>query len=45
VEWFSIDARQARGANPVTVESNGSIAFVAPFAEAGPAVLYLKQVA
>jgi hypothetical protein len=45
VEWFSIDARQTREADRVTVECDGSIGFAAPFAEARPAVLYLKRVA
>jgi hypothetical protein len=45
VEWFSINARETREADRLTVGSDGSLGFTAPFAEAGPAALYLKQVA
>jgi hypothetical protein len=43
VEWFSVDARQTREADRVMVASDGSVDFTAPFAEAHPAVLYLKR--
>jgi hypothetical protein len=43
VEWFSVNTREAKGADKVTVGSNGNNSFTAPFAEAGPAVLYLRQ--
>jgi hypothetical protein len=45
VEWFSVGARQAKGADGVTVAYDGRVGFTAPFAEGGPAVLYLKRVA
>jgi hypothetical protein len=48
VEWYSVNRRETKDAGNVTVESTGSdgrTSFTAPFAEAGPAVLYLKQVA
>lgn len=43
-EWHSVNSRETAGAGKVTVESEGSTSFTAPFAEVGPAVLYLKQV-
>ena len=43
VEWFSVDSRETKGAGEVTVERDESIGFTAPFAEAGPAVLYLHR--
>jgi hypothetical protein len=44
VEWFSVNSRKTEDSGKVTVEGNGSKSFTAPFAELGPAVLYLKQV-
>jgi len=44
VEWYSVNGRETKNADKMTVESDGSASFTAPFAEAGPAVLYLKQV-
>ena len=44
VEWFSIKRRETKAAGKVAVEIEGSTSFTAPFAEPGPAVLYLKRV-
>jgi hypothetical protein len=44
VQWFSVDRRETKGAGKVTVEDHKSTSFTAPFAEAGPAVLYLRRV-
>ena len=44
VEWFSLNSRETKSAGNVTVESNGNMSFTPPFPDAGPAVLYLKQV-
>ena len=44
VEWFGVNSRESVGADDLTVERGGSVSFTAPFAEVGPAVLYLKQV-
>ncbi len=44
VEWRDVSSRETKGAGNVTVERDRSTSFTAPFAEAGPAVLYLKQV-
>jgi hypothetical protein len=44
VEWFSVNRRETKEAGEVTVETEGSTSFTAPFAEPGPAVLYLKRV-
>ncbi len=43
VEWFSVNSRDTENPSTVTVESRGTVRFTAPFAEAGPVVLYLKQ--
>ncbi|MGH2366892.1 MAG: hypothetical protein ACRDI2_01730, partial [Chloroflexota bacterium] len=43
VEWYRVTSRETMEAGTTTVESNGSVSFTAPFAAAGPAVLYLKQ--
>jgi hypothetical protein len=43
VEWFSVNDRRTKQAGKVTVDT-GSTNFTAPFAKAGPAVLYLKHV-
>jgi hypothetical protein len=42
-EWHSLTTREAKEAGKVAVEGDRSASFTAPFAEAGPAVLYLKQ--
>ena len=45
VEWYNVTTRATKEAvKPLAVESAGSAGFTAPFAEAGPAVVYLKQV-
>jgi hypothetical protein len=44
VEWFSVNDREAIDAGEITVESHTATGFSAPFAAAGPAVLYLKKV-
>jgi hypothetical protein len=44
VEWFSVNGRQTKDAGEVTVAKDGGTSFTAPFAEAGPAVLYLSRV-
>ena len=44
VEWFSVNHRETKDAGKMTVESSGIISFTAPFAHAGPTVLYLKRV-
>ena len=44
VQWYSVDTRKTARAGKVTVGSPAPIRFAAPFAAAGPAVLYLKQV-
>ncbi len=44
VEWFSINGRDTQTASQVSIRSSGNSSFTAPFSEAGPAVLYLKQV-
>lgn len=41
---YSVTSRETKGAGKVTVESDGSVSFTGPFAEAGPAALYLKRV-
>ena len=43
--YFTVASRrETKGAGKVTVEDHKSTSFTAPFAEAGPAVLYLKGV-
>jgi hypothetical protein len=44
VQWYSVGRRETKGAGKVTVEDHKSTRFTAPFAEAGPAVLYLRRV-
>ena len=44
VRWHSVRSREAKGAGTVTVENPGGTTFEAPFAEASPAVLHLKDV-
>jgi hypothetical protein len=42
VEWFSVNGRETKNANKLTVKLEGTIRFTAPFA--GPSVVYLMQV-
>jgi hypothetical protein len=44
VEWYNVNSRETVSANKVIVKSSGDTSFKAPFAEPGPAVLYLKKV-
>jgi hypothetical protein len=44
VQWYSVGRRETKGAGKVTVEDHTSTSFTAPFAEAGPAALYLRRV-
>jgi Family of unknown function (DUF6298) len=44
VEWFSVNGRETKSVDEVSIESRGGTSFTAPFAEAGPAVLYLRRV-
>jgi hypothetical protein len=44
VWWHSVRSREAKDAGKVTVENPGGTTFEAPFAEAGPTVLHLKDV-
>ena len=44
VEWFSVNGRETKEAGTVEIEDDGNTTFTAPFAEAGPAVLYLRRV-
>ena len=44
VEWFSVNSRETKDADKVTIKSNEKTSFTAPFTEAGPVVLYLKRV-
>lgn len=43
-EWFNINLRETTSAEEVTVQNDEDVRFMAPFAESGPAVLYLKRV-
>ncbi len=42
VEWYSVTSRETKGAGNMAA-NDGSPSFTAPFAKAGPAVLYLKR--
>jgi hypothetical protein len=42
-EWYSVNSRDKKTASTATAESGGSTSFKAPFAQPGPAVLYLKR--
>ena len=44
VEWYSVNRRETMKAGEIKVPEDGSLTFTAPFAEAGPTVLYLKRV-
>jgi hypothetical protein len=43
VEWFHVNDRQTQSVGQVTAKKDEPSIFIAPFAEAGPAVLYLKH--
>jgi hypothetical protein len=43
VEWYSVNSRETMGAGNVMIERDGGASFRAPFAKAGPAMLYLRQ--
>jgi hypothetical protein len=43
VQWHSLGSRDTVGVDQVTVAGPGAVAFTAPFAAAGPAVLRLKR--
>jgi hypothetical protein len=42
-EWHSLGTRETRAAEDLKVERAGSTSLTAPFAQAGPTVLYLKR--
>ena len=42
-EWYSVNSREMMEGGTVTIPSEGSINFTAPFAQAGPTILYLTQ--
>ena len=44
VEWFSVNSRETKAGDDVTIKRKASPSFTAPFVQAGPAVLYLKRV-
>ncbi|HSL47104.1 MAG TPA: hypothetical protein VK897_26940 [Anaerolineales bacterium] len=44
VEWFSLNSRETRNADHLTVEKQAANSFTSPFEESGPAVLYLRKV-
>jgi hypothetical protein len=44
VQWHSVNSRETLGAGELTVGRSTTTSFSAPFAAAGPAVLYLEQV-
>jgi HAMP domain-containing protein len=44
VRWFNVNDRETKSVGEVRIESRGGATFTAPFAEAGPAVLYLRRV-
>jgi hypothetical protein len=44
VEWFHVNRRETESTGKMTMKSNGNTSFTTPFAEAGPAVLYLKRI-
>jgi hypothetical protein len=44
VQWFSVNGRETKSAGEVRIESRNDTSFAAPFAEADPAVLYLRRV-
>jgi hypothetical protein len=41
--WYNVKTRKTKDTSNVTVDSDRSVSFTAPFAETGPAVLYLKH--
>ena len=42
VEWYSVNSWETTEGATVTVSSSGSMSFTAPFAQPGPAIVYLK---
>jgi hypothetical protein len=44
VEWYSVTTRETKEMGKLTIERDGSTGMKAPFAAAGPEVLYLRQV-
>jgi hypothetical protein len=42
-DWYNVKTRKTKDTSNVTVDSDRSVSFTAPFAEIGPAVLYLKH--
>ncbi len=42
-EWYSAKSRETTEGGTVTVQSDGSASLTAPFAQAGPVIVYLKQ--
>ncbi|HSA99681.1 MAG TPA: hypothetical protein VLE49_03455, partial [Anaerolineales bacterium] len=43
VEWFSVNHREMKSAEQVTIDSVGDSRFLSPFVKASPVVLYLKH--
>jgi hypothetical protein len=43
IRWHSVVSRETKDAGTVEVEDGGNTTFTVPFAEAGPAVLHLRQ--
>ena len=43
VEWFSVNRRETRNGEQVTVDSVGDPKFMSPFEETGPSLIYLKR--
>ena len=43
VEWFSVNRRETKSAARATIDGVGDPSFMSPFAESGPAVLYLRR--
>jgi hypothetical protein len=44
VEWYAVNSRETKEAGEVEATSDGRTNFTPPFAQSGPAVLYLKQI-
>jgi hypothetical protein len=43
IRWHSVVSRETKDVGTVEVEDGGNTSFMAPFAEAGPAVVHLKR--
>jgi hypothetical protein len=43
VEWYSVTSRETTEGSAVRVPGDGSTGFTAPFAQPGPAIVYLEQ--